>query len=651
MDEENPVHSCANPAVADYGTWDSPISAAAIVARGVRLFQPQLDGGRAYWLETRPQEEGRTVLVGETADGGTVDLSPQNYSVRSRVHEYGGGAYRVRGDDIWFVENADQAIYHLRAGRAPRRLTADSEHRHADLERDERRGRLLCVCEDHGGDGEPTNFIAAVDDLGSKTVLVEGRDFYSSPRISRAGDRLAWISWCHPNLPWDGTELWLAELDPDGAVVAPRCVAGGPDESVCQPAWGPDGRLYFVSDRSDWWNLYVYDNGAVRPVASLAAETAWPQWVFGQSAYAFDDAGGAHFAATANGHWQLFSARLDGGDPAPVPCPWNHIEHLVGDAERLLLIAGGPDQAASLVELRDGRPRTLVASSETTVPAGCLSRPESVSFRTGGGEEAHGLFYPPVNEAWRGAPSERPPLLIKCHGGPTGATSTAQDLRTQFWTSRGFAVLDVNYRGSTGYGRAYRRSLYGRWGVADVEDCVAGARALAEAGRIDGERLLISGGSAGGYTVLCALTFTDAFRAGGSHYGIGDLESMFETTHKFEARYDHSLLGEGAAERGLFRSRSPLHHADRITCPVIFFQGARDRVVPPEQSQTMVAALRARGLPVAYLEYPDEAHGFRRAESVQESLEAELYFFCRALGLPPPAGVRPVPIENAAALD
>jgi dipeptidyl aminopeptidase/acylaminoacyl peptidase len=314
------------------------------------------------------------------------------------------------------------------------------------------------------------------------------------------------------------------------------------------------------------------------------------------------------------------------------------------------MVAGGPDRALALVELADGRDRTLVASSTRGAPEGFVSRPESVSFETGDGERAHGLFYPPLNRDWRGPDDERPPLLVKCHGGPTGATGTAQDLRTQFWTSRGFAVLEVNYRGSTGYGRAYRRSLYGRWGIADVEDCVAGARSLAAAGVVDGRRLLISGGSAGGYTVLCALAFTDAFAAGGSHYGIGDLESMFATTHKFESRYDYWLLGDPAKSRAVFRARSPLRHAKRITCPVIFFQGAKDRVVPPEQSQTMVAAVRARGLPVAYLEYPDEAHGFRRAEAVQESLEAELYFFCRALGLPPPADVPPVAIENDRAL-
>jgi dipeptidyl aminopeptidase/acylaminoacyl peptidase len=309
-------------------------------------------------------------------------------------------------------------------------------------------------------------------------------------------------------------------------------------------------------------------------------------------------------------------------------------------------VAGGPDRPLALVEISGDDRRILVASSDTRVPEDFVSRPESIAFETGDGEQAHGLFYPPVNPAWRGPDDERPPLLIKCHGGPTGATGTAQDLRTQFWTSRGFAVLDVNYRGSTGYGRAYRRSLYGRWGVADVEDCVAGARALAAAGRIDGRRLLISGGSAGGYTVLCALAFTDAFSAGGSHYGIGDLETMFATTHKFESRYDYWLLGDPAKSRALFRARSPLRHAAQITCPVIFFQGAKDRVVPPEQSQSMVAALRDRGLPVAYLEYADEAHGFRRAEAVRESLEAELYFFARALGLSPPEGVTPVPIEN-----
>ena len=650
MDEDNPVYTGDRLDQAPCGSWPSPISAGLIVEQGVRLFQPQLHDGRAYWLETRPREEGRTVLVGEGPDGEPVDLSPANCSVRSRVHEYGGGAYRVDGDDIWFVENGDQAIYRVRSGEAPQRITSEPDHRHADLVVDRNRSRVICVCEDHGVTGEPGNFLAAIDRQGRKSVLASGDDFYSSPRISPDGARIAWVSWRHPNLPWDGTELWVAGFDEDGATVDPMRVAGGPGESVCQPAWGPDGRLFFVSDRNDWWNLYAHDGKRVSPVVEMHAEIAWPQWVFGQSAYGFPDDENIMFAATSGGRWHVYRASLETGEPAQVQCPWDHIEHLVSDGPRTLMIAGGPDRALALVELTDAGSRTIIASSDTVVPGGFLSRPESISFPTAEGQEAHGLFYPPVNAAWHPRDGERPPLLIKCHGGPTGATGTAQDLRTQFWTSRGFGVLDVNYRGSTGFGRAYRRSLYGRWGKADVEDCLAGARALADAGRIDGDRLLISGGSAGGYTVLCALTFTEAFTAGASHYGIGDLETMFATTHKFESRYDHWLLGDPAKSRAILRARSPLLHAKQITCPVIFFQGAKDRVVPPEQSQTMVKALHDRGLPVAYLEYPDEAHGFRRADAVRESLEAELYFFCRALGLPTPEGIEPVAIQNEEAL-
>lgn len=632
------------------GTWPSPITAEGIVADGIKIFQPQPDGDDACWLEVRPAEKGRTVLVRLSADGRREDLTPPPYSARSRVHEYGGGAFLVRDGTAWFVENTDQAIYVIEPGGQPRRLTRDEAHRHADLTRDTRRHRLVCVCEDHGVEGEPANFIAAVDDDGRKTILVEGSDFYAAPRISPEGSMMCWLSWSHPRLPWDGTELWVARLDEAGRLVDARRIAGGPEESLCLPAWGPDGGLYFVTDANGWWNLAAWDGKGVAPVTHLEAEVGMPQWVFGQSTYGFPEPDRLVIAATSRGRWQLYEMGLPGGEPRPRDFPWDAIDHVAAGGGRTLVLAGGPGTAPALFRLGPPAHEVIARTSNIEVPEGYLSVPTAVSFPTGEGETAHGLYYPPVNAEHAPASGEAPPLIVKCHGGPTGATSTALDLKTQYWTSRGWGVLDVDYRGSTGYGRDYRRSLYGRWGVADVEDCIAGARYLSERGAADPARWFISGGSAGGYTVLCALAFADAFAGGASHYGIGDLESMFATTHKFEARYDYWLLGATSRDNGVFRERSPLRHAERISCPVIFFQGGKDRVVPPEQSRTMAEALRARGLPVACLEFPDEAHGFRQAEAIRRSIEAEEYFFRRVLGLPVPQSLEPVHIDNADAL-
>ncbi len=632
-------------AVVPFGAWASPISTEMVLQQGVRLFQPRIDADATYWLETRPREDGRTVLVVESADGERRDVNPPGSSVRSRVHEYGGGAFLARSGHVWFVENRDQAIYRVVGEGKATRLTAEPADRHADLDRDDTRGRLVCVCETHRDGGPPDNFIASIDDDGTKRRIAEGHDFYSSPRVSPDGRRMAWITWDHPRLPWDGSQLWVADLDDSGTPLAPTAVAGGDEESVTIPAWGPDGRLFFVSDRRDWWNLYAWDGDGVVEVARMDAEAGLPHWVFGQSTYGFVDEHTMVFAASSEGRWTLYRTDLRNGVPESVAFPYDAIEHVAAGSGRACVLAGGARNAPAVYSWSADGTRRLVGSSDAEAPRDWLSVPEAIAFPTGREEVAHGLFYPPRNPDFEGRAEELPPIIVKCHGGPTGATSTAQDLRLHFWTSRGFAVLDLDYRGSTGYGRAYRRSLYGRWGVADVEDCVAAVRYLARAGRIDGDRALISGGSAGGYTVLCALTFTDAFRAGASYYGIGDLESLFATTHKFEARYDYWLLGAGPDAADLYRERSPLHHADRLDCPVIFFQGGQDRVVPPEQSQVMARALRAKGLPVAYLEFPEEAHGFRQASTIQRALEAELSFYCRLLGLPLP-DVPPLQIDN-----
>ena len=633
------------------GSWPSPISAAMIVEQGVRLFQPQISGDCVYWLETRPSDKGRTVLVMKNADGGVTDLTPKRFNTRSCVHEYGGGAFHASQGEVWFVEFGDQQIYKLDGENPPKRVSWDEHQRHADIIRDQGRSRIVCVCEDHREAGEPRNFVAAITDDGLKNVLASGYDFYSTPGISPDGSQLSWLCWRHPQMPWDGTELWIGEFDEDGTIVQPRCVAGGKQESIGQPRWGPDGRLYFVSDRNNWWNLYAWDGESIETLTTLEAELGLPQWVFGQSTYGFPDEETIVFAATAEGRWKLYRVPQKGGDPVQLDFPYDTIEHVSCDDGRTVVLAGNTESAPGIYQVSDDGPVPVTQSNLADIPPGFLSSPESISFATGDGDEtAHGLFYAPVNAYYEPLEGESPPLIINCHGGPTSAAGTALDLRIQFWTSRGFAVLDLNYRGSTGYGRRYRRSLYGRWGQADVEDCVAGARCLSEAGRINGDRLLISGGSAGGYTVLCALAFTDAFRSGASYFGVGDPESMFAATHKFESRYDHWLIGDWHNSRAVYRTRSPLRNADQIDCPVIFFQGADDKVVPPEQSRVMVETLKKRGLPVAYLEFQGEAHGFRKADAVSQSIESELYFFCRILDLPPPEGIAAIKISNSGSI-
>jgi dipeptidyl aminopeptidase/acylaminoacyl peptidase len=633
------------------GSWPSPVSTAMIVEQGVRLFQPQISGDNVYWLETRPRDKGRTVLVMRDADGAVTDLTPEPLCVRSCVHEYGGGAFHASQGTVWFVEFRDQQVYRMDAGQPPQRMSFDEHQRHADIVQDQGRSRIVCVCEDHREAGEPRNFVAAITDDGLKSVLASGYDFYSTPGISPDGTQLSWLCWRHPQMPWDGTELWVGDFDGDGTVVQPRRVAGGKQESIGQPRWGPDGRLYYISDRNNWWNLYAWNGDNVETLTAMEAEIGLPQWICGQSTYGFPDNESIVFAATANGRWMLYRLSLESGDPIPLDFPYDTIEHVSCGGGRTVVLAGNAESAPGIYEMRDDRPIQIAESSHAEIPPGFLSSPETISFATGDGKEmAHGFFYAPVNEYYEAIQDESPPLIINCHGGPTSAAGTSKDLRIQFWTSRGFAVLDLNYRGSTGYGRRYRHSLYSRWGQADVEDCIAGARYLSELGKIDNDRLLISGGSAGGYTVLCALAFTDAFRSGASYFGVGDPETMFASTHKFESRYDHWLIGDWHNSRAVYRARSPLRNADQINCPVIFFQGADDKVVPPEQSRVMVETLRKRGQPVAYLEFQGEAHGFRKADAVSRSLESELYFFCRILDLPSPEGVTAIKIHNSSSI-
>lgn len=635
--------------IAPYGSWKSPITTGVILSDFVGLGMMQVDGETLYWSEYRPREDARNVIV-RLAGGETAVLTPPGFNARSRVHEYGGGEFTVFRGVVYFTNFADQRLYRQAPGQEPEPLTPAAHFRYADLRLSPGGERLFCVREDHSGPGEAVNTLVRLDleQPGPGEVLRSGNDFYAAPRPSPGGRRLAWLAWDHPNMPWDGTELWVGELDAGGALQGSARVAGGPDESIFQPEWAPDGSLYFVSDRSGWWNLYRWRAGEVEPVCRMQAEFGEPQWGFDQSLYGVEPGGTLVCAYRQSGAHRL--ARLDPrqGKLEPFDLPFSEISELRLGPGCAYLNAGSPTHPPALLrlDLHTGEYEILRRSREVKVEAGYFSIPETIEFPTAGGKTAWGYFYPPQNKDFRAPEGEKPPLLVMSHGGPTGATSTTLRYGLQYWTSRGFAVLDVDYGGSSGYGREYRRRLNGNWGVVDVDDCANGARFLVEQGRVDGERLAITGGSAGGYTTLCALTFRDVFKAGASHFGIGDLETFVGDTHKFESRYLDSLIGPYPEKKELYYQRSPINFTGRLNCSLILFQGLEDKIVPPNQSQAVYEAVKAKGLPVAYLPFEGEQHGFRRPENIRRAYEAELYFYSRVFGFELADPVEPVEIEN-----
>jgi dipeptidyl aminopeptidase/acylaminoacyl peptidase len=635
---------------ARYGSWKSPITSELIVARSIGLSEVSIDGGDIYWLEARPQEAGRSVVVrrGPSAPGG-ADMIPPSFNVRSRVHEYGGGAWVVADQTLCFSndrpgENGgppDRRLYRQASGAAtPVPITALGAWRYADGVIDRRRRRWIGVREDHTAAGEPVNAIVDValdaPEPGPGRVLAAGHDFFSSPRLSPDGRYLAWLAWDHPNMPWVGTKLYLAALADDGTPSSPPiAIAGGAAESIFQPEWSPDGAaLLFVSDRTGWWNLYRYDPSARKsePVVAMDADFGRAQWVFGMSTYAFAGPERIVCSYVSDGLSRLAVIELASGEFDPIDTPYTEFGSVRADGNRAVFRAGAPGIATSIVslDLRSGRFEVLRKSTDLLDDPGLaryLTAVQPVAFPTEGNRTAYALYYPPHNPDYGGADNEKPPLVVKCHGGPTAAASTALDLRIHYWTSRGIAVLDVNYGGSTGYGRAYRERLHGTWGIVDVDDCVNGAKFLAAQGLVDGRRSVITGNSAGGYTVLAALAFRDYFAGGASHYGIGDLAVLARDTHKFESRYLDWLIGRYPRDEAAYRARSPVHHAGRLSKPVIFFQGDEDAVVPPNQTEAMVEALRRNAIPVGYFLFSGEQHGFRRAENIKRALDAELYFY------------------------
>lgn len=640
------------PKVAPYGSWKSPITADLIARGAVRLMQVVLDGDDIYWLESRPAEGGRYVIVKRSPDGTVSDVTPAPFYARTTVHEYGGGDFLVHNSTVYFSNFKDQRLYVQKPGASPQPITPEKAFRYADAVIDTYRNRLICVREDHTVAGrEAINTIVSVKldgDLDGGTVLVSGNDFYASPRLSPDGTKLAWLTWNHPNMPWDGTELWVAEIAQDGSLNNPRKIAGGPTESIFQPEWAPDNTLYFVSDRTGWWNLYRWRDGQVEALTQEQAEFGQPQWVFGMSTYAFVSERELVCAYTQNGVWRL--ARLDTVTKKleAIETPYTEIGYVRANSQSVVFRGGSPTEMLSIVrlELRTRRYEVLRRSSDFSFDEGYLSFAQPIEFPTEGGKTAYAFFYPPKNKDFQAPAGEKPPLLVLSHGGPTSATTSTLKLEIQFWTSRGFAVVDVNYGGSTGYGREYRERLKGQWGVVDVDDCVNAAKYLVQQGLVDGERVAIRGGSAGGYTTLCALTFRKFFKAGASYFGVSDLEALDRDTHKFESRYNRSLIGPYPEKRDLYYQRSPIHFAHQISCPMIFFQGLEDRIVPPSQSELMVEALRRRGIPVAYLAFEGEQHGFRKAENIKRSLEAELYFYSKVFGFAIADPIEPVRIEN-----
>jgi dipeptidyl aminopeptidase/acylaminoacyl peptidase len=636
---------------APYGSWRSPVTADAIVAGVIGLGQIQLDGDDIYWVEQRPSEGGRNVVVRRRPDASVADITPPDFNARTRVHEYGGGAYLARDGTVWFTNFKDQRLYRQDSGQPPIAITPAQDIRHADLVFDQRHQRLIAVREDHSTDmPSAVNTIVSLDSTGKTPArtLVQANDFYASPRVSPSGTHMSWLTWNHPNMPWDGTELWVAELTADG-LRAPRKVAGEERESIFQPTWSPDGFLYFLSDRTNWWNLYRWRGPTVEPVAPVRAELGTAQWVFGMSTYAFESDRRIVCQVRSEGLARLATIDPQAGRLEPVDTPFTAFSpYIQAGTGRAFTIAGSPTETMSVtaVDLESGRVEVLRRSAERVVDPPYISVPQSIEFPTEGGVTAHAFFYPPVNPEYSAPAGELPPLIVYVHGGPTSAVSNALDISDQYWTTRGFAYVVVNYGGSTGFGREYRERLRGLWGVVDVDDSVNAARYLIDHGLVDANRVAITGGSAGGYTVLRALTSTDFFKAGASHFGISDLEVFHSDTHKFESMYDQSLLGRWPEDRDIYRERSAIHSVDRITAPVILFQGLEDKVVPPNQAEIIVDALRKKGLPVAYLPFEGEQHGFRIAKNIKRSLEAELYFYSKVFGFPLPDPIEPVPIEN-----
>ncbi|AUC60205.1 prolyl oligopeptidase family protein [Cyanobacterium sp. HL-69] len=622
--------------IASYGEWRSPVTSDLIVSGSIGLSSVKFDQKDVYWLENRPSEGGRAVIVRYT-NGKKEDVTPAPFNVRSRVHEYGGGAFLIDNGTIYFSNYTDQRVYVQKIGQQPHPLTAESKVRYTDFCLDKNRHRLICVAEDHSNpEKEPENKLVTIDlNTGKVENLVQGADFYTSPRLSPDKSQLAWLCWHHPYMPWESTFLHLGTFDEEGKIRNDETVAGSDTESICQPEFSPNGLLYFSSDRTDWWNLYRRNqDGKIESVYPLNAEFGYPHWVFGESVYGFANENTIVCTYTQNGIWHLASLDTERKNLTNLNIAYTNIAYLQVNGSQILFTAGSPSQPTAVVlgDTISQETDILQQASNLDLDVGYLTQPEQIEFPTSNGNTAYAWYYPPQNKDYQAPEGELPPLLVKSHGGPTAMTTAGYNLRIQYWTSRGFAFVDVNYGGSTGYGREYRQRLTKNWGIVDVEDCINVAKYLVEAKKVNQEKLAISGGSAGGYTTLAALTFHDVFKAGASYYGIGDLEVLATDTHKFESRYLDNLIGKYPEEKEVYKVRSPLYHIEKLSCPVAFFQGLEDKVVPPNQAEMMVNALTEKGITTTYVTFADEGHGFRKAENIKKALDGEFNFYAKIFG-------------------
>lgn len=668
--------------VASYGSWKSPITADLIVQKTIGFGQLAIDGEDVYWIERRPQEKGRGVIIKRSKNGETTEVNPSEYNARTRVHEYGGGDYLVHNGVVYFTNFADQNIYEIANSQNGewriKNLTNTKDICYADYVMDENRNRLIAIREDRTKSViDAVNSIAAIDlATGKQTILVQGNDFYSNPRISPDGTKLAWLTWNHPNMPWDETELWMAEITADGTLSNEKKIAGEKEESIFQPEWAPDGTLYFVSDKTNWWNLYRFIDAAgpvsrqphshpqgdpgrgaprleppaftIEPFFTIDAELGKPQWVFGMSTYGFLDTGELLTYYSKDGELTLTAIDTKTKTQRFIDVPFSGISELRVQGNTVLLYGYYIEKSAEVCILNHetGEVTTVKEATTLRVEKEYLPVPQSIEFPTSDNAVAYANFYPPTNKEYDGPEGENPPVIVFVHGGPTSAAVKSFDLKISYWTSRGFAIVDLNYRGSTGFGRKYRDALKDNWGIADVEDAVHVVKYLGEKGLVDPTKAAISGGSAGGYTVLAALTFKDTFKAGASYYGISDLELLAHDIHKFESRYLDSLVGPYPQEKQRYIDRSPIHFTDKLKTPVIFFQGLEDLIVPPNQAEVMVEALKEKKVPVAYVPFEGEQHGFRQSKNIKRALEGEYYFYSKVFGFGISDSIDPVQIDN-----
>ena len=638
--------------VAPFGSWASPITIELLLNGTVSLSRgmSRWDGNDLYWTELRPTEGGRQVIV-RRSDGANTDVTPAGFNARTRVHEYGGGEFAVGGGAVWFANFVDQRIYIQERSAGPVAITPAVDVRHADLLVDTGRRRIFAVREDHTtGASEAVNTLVALDWKGDRDAITiaSGNDFYSSPKLSPDRKRLAWLTWNHPNMPWDGTELWIGELDAGGNATSARRIAGGPTESIFQPEWSPDGELYFISDRNNWWNIYRVRGEFDEPVCRREAEFGVPQWAFGMTRYGFADSGEIVCLYSEPGGTKLGLLDTVTGKLKQIQLLYTALRGVAVNDRRVATVAASPtlSERVLVVDIDSGAQEVVKVSNPAHIDPGYFSVPQAIEFPTEGGVAAHAFYYPPKNKDHEGPPGEQPALVVHSHGGPTSAAGSSFDLELQYWTSRGFGIVDVNYGGSSGYGRAYRLRLNGNWGVVDVDDCINAARYLVGQGLADGRRVAITGGSAGGFTTLVALTKRDFFNAGASHFGIGDLVTFVKDTHKFESRYLDSLIGPYPERADLYRERSAVNFADDLNCPVILFQGLEDKIVPPSQAEEFVAVCEKKKLPYAYLPFEGEQHGFRQAKNIRRSIEGELYFYSQIFDFATADEIDPVDIKN-----